>query len=233
MGAGKPFSGNWAETKYGKVYLFTSQGPKSVTAAELQLRKAPAGLGAALLGSCCIQRHTAGEASHRWNSGSQNLFKDKWHCDFPWHPLKFLTNFQKYLMFALKQPVGLRHFSWKHIRETKQSQLPERSESKSARPRRTTYLLKAVLGRQAAEILAKGNRNGIFSLHSPPSLFCSCLSDPLVPARGTQEQRRQLEMGQTAHNCRAWTESNRGRTSESDFVVLKLYGRGLRLMRMK
>lgn len=38
------------------------------------------------------------------------FFRDKWHCDFPWHPLKFLTHFQKYLLFALKHPVGPRHF---------------------------------------------------------------------------------------------------------------------------
>lgn len=112
MGARKTFSRNWAETKYGKVYLFTSRGPKSVTEAELQLRKVPAGPRAALRDSCFIQHCAAGEVSRRWNGGSQNLCRDKWHCDFPWHPLKFLTNFQKYLVFALKQPVGLRHFSW-------------------------------------------------------------------------------------------------------------------------
>lgn len=231
MGARKTFSRNWAETKYGKVYLFTSRGPKSVTEAELQLRKVPAGPRAALRDSCFIQHCAAGEASRRWNGGSQNLCRDKWHCDFPWHPLKFLTNFQKYLMFALKQPVGLRHFSWNTSeKQSNPSHLSIPSPNRPGREPLTYWRPTQDTGLLRSWPRAMGM---VFSLFSHLHL-CSWLLARPAGARAEEPKSKDSKWKRGGQPITAVPGQRAMVATHQGLILLslKFYGRACRLMRI-
>ena len=119
-----------------------------------------------------------------------NLFRDKWHCDFPWHPLKFLTNFQKYLMFALKQPVGPRHFRKnKFEKQSNSSHLSILSPDQSNGQKPLTYWRPSWDTRQLRSRLRERKMH-FHSLHSPPFLFFGCLSNHPMPKQRNSSQKQ-------------------------------------------